>query len=149
MKGRAVLVCSFVFAASVWAAARRRRRFRPSAPEPSLRAPEAEPHAPGLRVETDSSRLRLQWRRIDDFGLAGLGVRSTDPPPPQAIAWRSIAGIDELATQAHRGRVLGFILGGAIGAGLGNAIGAGMRTPRDGRSEQPPKRPTATAARAP
>jgi hypothetical protein len=79
---------------------------------------------PWLRVATDSARLTLRARRIDETGLGDLSSRRDDPPPPARIAWRTIARIDEITTRERQGRVSGFLLAGLAGAILGNMIGA-------------------------
>ena len=70
---------------------------------------------PWLRVATDSSRLMLKARRIDELGLGGLRSRKSDPPAPSLVAWRSIARIDEIATHETAGKVTGFLVGGTAG----------------------------------
>ena len=79
---------------------------------------------PWLRVATDSARLTLKVRRIDDLGLRGLTAPGSAPLPPDPLSWTRIARIDEVVTRAQRGRVMGSILLGLGGAGLGNALGA-------------------------
>src|SRR5438105_4593094 len=79
---------------------------------------------PWLRVATDSVRLTLRVRRIDERGLGELSSRRDDPPPPAGIAWRTIARIDEVTTRAQRGRISGFLVAGLAAGLLGNAIGA-------------------------
>jgi len=70
---------------------------------------------PWLRVATDSSRLMVKARRIDELGLGGLRSRKSDPPAPSLVAWRSIARIDEIATHETAGKVTGFLVGGTAG----------------------------------
>ena len=70
---------------------------------------------PWLRVATDSSRLMVRVRRIDELGLGDLRSRKSDPPAPSLVAWRSIARIDEIATHETAGKVTGFLVGGMAG----------------------------------
>jgi hypothetical protein len=74
---------------------------------------------PWLRVATDSSRLMLKARRIDELGLGDLKSRKSDPPAPSLVAWRSIARIDEIATHEVAGKVTGFLVGGTAGIMVG------------------------------
>ncbi len=79
---------------------------------------------PWLRVATDSARLTLKARRIDELGLHGLTAPGNAPLPHDPLTWAEIARIDEVVTRAQRGRVMGSIVLGLAGAGLGNALGA-------------------------
>ena len=79
---------------------------------------------PWLRVATDSARLTLKARRIDELGLHGLTAPRGGPLPHDPLSWTEIARIDEVVTRAGRGGMIGSIVLGLSGAGLGNALGA-------------------------
>ena len=79
---------------------------------------------PWLRITTDSARVTLKARRIDELGLSGLTAPDSAWPPPASLTWSQIERIDEVVTRAHPWRMTGAIAMGLLGAGLGNAIGA-------------------------
>lgn len=79
---------------------------------------------PWFRVTTDSARVTLKARRIDELGLSGLTAPDSASPPPASLTWAQIERIDEVVTRAHQWRVASAITAGLLGAGLGNAIGA-------------------------
>ncbi len=115
-----LLILAFLTAATIPAAATNES----AGPPPNLlfQLQKQNRAHPWLRVTTDSSRLTLRVRRIDELGLSGFGSSGSVPPPPDPIGWRAIRRIDE--TRARQGRNIGFIVLGALGAGLGNTIGS-------------------------
>jgi hypothetical protein len=73
-----------------------------------------------LRVTTDSTRLELRARVIDDQGLSGFKFRRSASAPRVSIPWSSISRIDAGGSRLHNagfGAVAGaIILGGVAGA---------------------------------
>jgi hypothetical protein len=98
--------------------------FAPPSPNLLFQLEKQNRSHPWLRVATDSARLTLKVRRIDQLGLHGLIAPADAPPSHDPLSWREIKRIDEVVTRAQRGRVMGSLVLGLAGAGLGNALGA-------------------------
>lgn len=120
---RAGLLTSLLVAASFHAAAASDRAAEPS-PNLLFQLEKQNRSHPWFLATTDSARLRLKVRRIDERGLRGLTVPEGASTPPGLLPWSKIDRLDEVVTRAQRGRVWGAIAIGLAGAGLGNMIGA-------------------------